>query len=73
MKLLFENWRKFLTEGEILRIGALNRDKEVIDAVIDRLDWTPARKKHGAQAYAATIINFRKKGYTPQMIANKID
>jgi hypothetical protein len=62
-----------LTEGEVLRIGASNKDKKIIDAVIDHLDWTPARKKNGAKAYAATIINFSKKGYTTQMIADKID
>ena len=73
MKLLIENWRKFLTEGDVLRIGASNRNKEIVDVVIDRLDWTPARKEHGAETYAATIINLRKKGYTSQMIADKID
>ena len=71
MKLLLENWRKYLNEGDLVPIW--QGKENIIDRVFDFLDWTPMRKENGKEAYAATILNLNNKGYTPEMIANKID
>ena len=71
MKLLLENWRKYLNEGDLVPIW--QGKENIIDRVFDFLDWTPMRKENGKEAYAATILNLKNKGYTPEMIANKID
>tara|TARA_Y100000591_G_C21826509_1_gene696987 strand:+ start:752 stop:1417 length:666 start_codon:yes stop_codon:yes gene_type:complete len=71
MKLLLENWRKYLNEGDLVPIW--QGKENIIDRVFDFLDWTPMRKENGKEAYTATILNLKNKGYTPEMIANKID
>ena len=71
MKLLFENWRRYLNESNVIFIGQGKED--IIERVFDFLDWTPMRKENGKEAYTATILNLKNKGYTPEMIAKKID
>ena len=45
----------------------------LVDEVMSHLDWTPMRKINGKEYYAATIIHLLKLGYTPSMVAVKID
>ena len=71
MKLILENWREYLNEGDLVPIW--QGKENIIDRVFDFLDWTPMRKENGKEVYAATILNLKNKGYTPEMIANKID